>query len=344
MIRNDQHALAEPLSSRGVSERDDSAALRALAQALAPYLREIFDGTPVAPAVPADEYDDQLRRLVTDLPREITEYALVLFDALRVHPNRIDLPTLAKQLGAANGREVSGILLTPFKRRAKQAGMATPPWQDDQRPGGYRVLEDPTGGEQSELLYRKLLEHQSRNRWAVQDLKDVFADEESRRPLPSSVYVWAPEFFDDDVTDGAVVESSCLRTDRPGTRAVVYRAHHDPGIVALFDVATMPAQDPADEWNYTVGGCVHMLKTEISHAELVSMTGGEGIFGTIQGRRRIPTNVQPVLAELLLKHLAHDEKAPLSMPVFDADGSLRRPRRPAAARTRAARTRRTAAS
>jgi hypothetical protein len=297
-----------------MADHQDSTALRALAKALAPYLAEIFEqASPRASTEVGDGFEEQVRRLVADLPRDLTEYALVLFEALMTPPHRIDLQSLAKRLGAADGREVSGILLTPLKRRSRSAGLPEPPWKDDRRPGGYRVLQDDG---RAEYLYRELEEHQKLNGWLAHDLDELISDTDARRPMPSSVYVWAPEYVQDleGVDPEDDVESSCLRTDRPGTRAVIYQAHQHQGIVALFDVGTFP--EPDNDWNYVVGGRVHMLKQPIDRNELLAVPELRGIFEHIQGRRRIPASAQEPLRDLLITRLPPDKQAPLSLPVF----------------------------
>jgi hypothetical protein len=299
-----------------MARRNDSETLRALAEALAPYLREIYEGTGRAPRTDEgddDAFEDNGRRLVADLPRELTEYALVLFEALKEPPHRVDLATLSKRLGAANGREVSGMLLTPLKRRAARVGFSDPPWRDDERPGGYRVLEDPSEGEMSGFLHEELLQHHQRSEWAV-SVDDLLADPEGRRPMPSSIYVWAPEYVE-RLEAGVNQESSCLRTDHPGTRAVIYQAHENQGIVALFDVCTLP--EPNHDWNYTVTGRVHLLTEPIRREQLLEIPRLRSVFAHIQGRRRIPQAAQVALTELLLEHLPRDKMAPLSLPVFE---------------------------
>jgi len=305
---------------------DPEQTLRDLARLLAPYLREALHEDDDEPARQAGRSRDgrydkaQAKDLVSGLNREVTGHALVLFDALRKPPHRIDAATLADQLGALSGRALSGMLTTPLKRHADRLGLKQLPWDEAERTGrDPTVWVDREGNAQR--VYEALVRHREAHpNWAP-PVRDLLANPETRRPVPSSIYVWAPEYADpltDPDLDGSECGASCLRTDRPGTRAVIYRAHENQGIVALFDVGTEPAED--DEWGYYAQGRVHVLNPLVTRAELLERPELARVFAHIQGRRRIPAATHGPLRELLETRFDRGQ-LPVFLPLNDEDES-----------------------
>jgi hypothetical protein len=293
--------------------------LRGLARLLAPYLADELRGTmshhaPRKTVPPRRVYDDAgARDFVADLPLNLTENALVLFEALKDPPHRIDAPALVELLGAVNGRELSGLLTTPLKRRATKLGFGDPPWTTDESGTGHTVWLDRDGD--AERIYQaltrrleELRQHEPRSAHAL------LAHPDTRRPVPSSVYVWAPEYADyfTEAKKDEIVGASCLRSDRPGTRAVIYRAHEDRGIVALFDVGLDPEPDP--EWGWHTEGHFHLVEPKIDRSELLQAPELDRVFAHIQNRRRIPAGAQQQLKDLLVKRFPEGQ-LPLFRPL-----------------------------
>ena len=303
---------------------DAEETLKALARLLAPYLRDAMaerGGVPVEHQTAGEigrAYDAQgAQEFVSGFGRELTEHALVFFDALRESPHRIDASTLADQLGATTGRALSGMLTTPLKRHATRLGFARAPWDEVDRVGrDPSVWTDRDGN--AERIYKALERHRATHPHWTPLVQDLLAHPETRRPMPSSIYVWAPEYADPLAGhDGGRQGSSCLRTDHAGTRAVIYRAQERQGIVALFDVGEDP--EPDDEWGYYARGRLHVLKEPVSRAELLEHPDLARVFGPIQGRRRIPAAAQAPLRQLLETCFDHGQ-----LPVFLPLGPQRR--------------------
>lgn len=283
---------------------DAEQTLRALARLLAPYLAEALQEH--AGGVSGNEtlrrrarqYDEGgAREFVGGLGREVTGHAIVFFDSLRTPPNRVDAVTLADQLGALSGRSLSGMLTTPLKRHADRLGFVLPPWDEvDRAARDPTVWADRDGN--ADRIYRALEQHWvAHPHWNPQ-VQDILAHPETRRPEPSSIYVWAPEYADLTADrDRSAAGASCLRTDRPGTRAVIYRTQERQGIVALFDVGAESKPDP--DWGYYAQGRLHVLAEPLTRAELLEHPVLARVFGTIQGRRRIPVAAQAPLRQLL---------------------------------------------
>lgn len=284
---------------------DPEQTLRDLARLLAPYLRDALSAEDPNPRAGVDNagdarYDEALAdALVSALNRNVTEHALVLFDSLRKPPHRIDAATLADQVGAASGRALSGMLTTPLKRHADRLGLRRLPWDELERTGrDPTVWIDRDGNAQR--IHDALVRHREAHPNWSPSVGDLLAHHETRRPVPSSVYVWAPEYADpltEPAADGKTWGSSCLRTDRPGTRAVIYRAQENQGIVALFDVGMPP--EPDRKWGYSADGRVHVVDPPVTRTELLDRPELARVFGPIQGRRRIPAGSQGPLRELL---------------------------------------------
>ncbi len=299
---------------------DADRTLRAFARLLAPYLADVLrEREPQARIGGTNRargwrYDlEDARDLVGGLNRETTEHALVFFDALRHPPNRIDASTLADQLGAMSGRAIAGMLTTPLKRHAARLGLEVP-WDEPERAArDATVWTDREGN--AARIYEALERHRDAHPHWTPTVEDLLAHPQTRRPAPSSVYVFAPEYADRVATlDGKLYEPSCLRTDRPGTRAVIYRAHEAQGIVALFDVGENPRRD--DEWGYVTTGRLHVLRKSLARAELLERPELARVFGPIQGRRRIPTSAQRPLQEILEPRFGG--QLPIFRPVDDS--------------------------
>jgi hypothetical protein len=292
--------------------------LRELARLLAPYVAEALKGQE-SPTARSDgrgrRYDGEgARDFVASLGREVTEHAMVFFEALSKPPNRIDAGTLADQLGALSGRSLSGMLTTPLKRHADRLGFDRPPWDELDRSGrDPTVWADRDGN--AARIYQALARHWAAHPHWSPRVKDLLTNPETRRPAPSSIYVWAPEYVEElHGRDGKESGSSCLRTDGPGTRAVIYRAHEQQGIVALFDIGETPTPD--EDWGYYARGHVHLLADPITRGELLEHPNLARVFGPIQGRRRIPASAQRPLAELLQRRFDRGE-LPVFLPLDD---------------------------
>jgi hypothetical protein len=299
-----------------VTKPDADRTLKELARLLAPYLTEALGEQADHPATARKSADRERAydaagsaELVGSFGRELTEHALVFFDALRTPPHRVDASTLADQLGALSGRALSGMLTTPLKRHADRLGFDRPPWDEMERTGrDPTVWTDRDGNAQR--LYDALERHREAHPHWSPPVQDLLAHPETRRPAPSSIYVWAPEYADALAEhDGEETGASCLRTDHPGTRAVIYRAHERQGLVAIFDVGEKP--EPNDEWGYYAHGRLHVLKEPVMRAELLEHPDLARVFGPIQGRRRIPAAVQTPLRQLLETRFDHGQ-----LPVF----------------------------
>jgi hypothetical protein len=306
---------------------DAEKTLKELARLLAPYLTEALREHEQQPSRRARldrgsrRYDDAgVQEFVGGLGRELTEHALVFFDALRKPPGRVDAVTLADQLGALGGRALSGMLTTPLKRHADRLGFDSPPWDELARTGrDPTVWADRDGN--AERIHAALEQHRDVHPHWTPGVQDLLAHPETRRPVPSSIYVWAPEYADPLAKlDGGETGASCLRTDHPGTRAVIYRAQERQGLVALFDVGEEP--QPDKDWGYYAYGRVHVLAKPITRAELLEHPDLERVFGPIQGRRRIPATAQVALRQLLETRFPRGH-----LPIFSPlDGSARRRR------------------
>lgn len=110
------------------------------------------------------------------------------------------------------------------------------------------------------------------------------------------MFVFAPEYAEalSEPVDG---ESSVLRDARPGSRGVIYRAHSDQKIVAIFDVESEAYWD--DEFGYMARGHFMPLAKPIARADLLSNETLEPVFKHIQGRRRLPPPAQEAMAQLI---------------------------------------------
>ena len=278
--------------------------LRGFARLLAPYLADELKGhaqakPDVASASDRKPYDAPgAAEFVADLPRELTENALVLFEALQAPPYRIDASTLVDLLGAVNGREIAGLLTTPLKRRAKRLGFGDPPWVTEESGSGHKVWVDRDGN--AARVYKALkARSDALRRRDPATPEQLLAHPDTRRPAPSTVYAWAPEYAefapgDEDRVQGA----SCLRSDRPGTRAVIYRSHEEQGIVALFDVGLYPKE--SDDWGWWTEGYIHRVDPPITRVELLDNHELNRVFAHIQNRRRLPSGAQQAMASLLI--------------------------------------------
>lgn len=295
---------------------DADQTLKELARLLAPYVAEALKESE-NPAAPSDARGGRGRRydakgasdFVASLGREVTEHAVVFFEALRKPPHRIDAGTLTDQLGALSGRSLSGMLTTPLKRHADRLGFDQPPWDELDRSGRDPTVWTDRDGN-AERIYQALTRHRAAHPHWSPPVSDLLASPETRRPAPSSIYVWAPEYVEQlNGLDGKESGSSCLRTDGPGTRAVIYRAHERQGIVALFDIGETPAPD--EDWGYYARGHVHLLADPITRGELLEHPDLARVFGPIQGRRRIPASAQHPLTELLQRRFDRGQ-----LPVF----------------------------
>ncbi len=311
-----------------VVDTPDKRTLRELARLLAPYLREVLEEDEgengVEPRRPrllqgeADYNDEAADVFVQNLSRDVTEHAIVFFDALRKPPHRIDANTLADQLGAISGRALPGMLTTPLKRHADRVGFARPPWDEPKRTGREPTIWRDRDGN-AERIYNALLRHRDAHPHWTPGVHDLLAQAETRRPAPVSVYVWAPEYADpytDPKRDGSVGGSSCLRTDGPGTRAAIYRSQVEQGIVALFDVGERPEEDP--EWGWYAEGRFHVLPEPVTRAELLELPELERVFRPIMGRRRIPAAAQLALQQLLASKFENG-LLPVLLPLEESD-------------------------
>lgn len=272
----------------------DRDALRALARVLAPYVAEELRNQgmePLTAAASIGELDDATaERFVEGLQRDVIERAIEFFAALAEPPHRIDSPTLSARLGVS-GRGLSGALLTPLKRRAAKLGSADP-WRDADTGRGPKVWLDRDGS--ASTMLRALKQASDASRRLETSAADVSVDHETP-PAPVDVYVFEPENAD-HISEGSGY-SSCLRESRPGSRAVVYRASEDQGIVALFDVGEHPQEHPT--WRWGAHGHYHILPQPVTRAELLNDDDLRDVFLNIQGRRRLPPRAQRALLPML---------------------------------------------
>jgi hypothetical protein len=286
-------------------EGTEAEALRALARVLAPYVAdELRSHGFEAPAKRASSrgFDAaNAERYVQGLRPDVVERAIVFFAALAVPPGRIDSETLAAELGVS-GRGLSGALLTPLKRRARKLGLSEP-WQESESGRSRKVWSDRAGNS------RRILQALERESVANRELHNLAAAipsvGEPQHPVPTDVYVWQPKYADQLQT--GPTGSSCLRDSRPGSRAVIYRASHEQGIVALFDVGEYPRPDPT--WRWYAEGHAHVLPRPISREALLEDEALRDVFLHIQGRRRLPPRAQQALLPLL-KSAYDDGKLP----------------------------------
>jgi hypothetical protein len=275
---------------------EDSAALRALARALAPYLVDELrsyglTGRSTDPTLDPDYDDATARRYVEGLGRDVIDRAIELFSALSEPPHRIDSVTLADRVGAVSPRDLPGILTTPLKRRADTLGLPWPWDTDDTRGRTVWRARDP--GMAARIL--DALEHASRTHQANDLPRDPAETAEVPRPAPSAVFVWSHASLQGltETSHG----SSVLRSSRPGSRAVIYRAEQPAAIVALFDVATNP--EPHEKWRWHARGAFHLLEQPITRDELIAVDELRPIFANISSRRRLPPHAQNALRELI---------------------------------------------
>lgn len=270
-------------------------ALRALARVLAPYvadeLRSQGFDAPVQPSASRRLDAATAERYVEGLQPDVIERAIEFFDALAKPAGRIDSETLAATLGVS-GRGLSGALLTPLKRRAKKLALLEP-WQETQGGRGRKVWRDRAGN--ATRILEALEQASLANRELYELATSVATDGEPQRPVPTDVYVWQPKYANGLQT--GPTGSSCLRDSRPGTRAVIYRATNEQGIVALFDVGEYPRPD--QQWRWYADGYAHLLPQPISRDELLEDDALRDVFLHIQGRRRLPPRAQRALQRLL---------------------------------------------
>lgn len=273
------------------AERD---ALRALARLLAPYVAEELRNQglqPLTAAPSSGELDDAAAQLfVEGLQRDVLERAVEFFGALAEPPHRIDSPTLSARLGVS-GRGLSGALLTPLKRRATKLGIPEP-WREADTGRGPKVWLDRDGNAATMLGALESASDANRRLEATSAVVEIDHDS---RPVPVDLYVWQ----DTERLEEGPGYSSCLRDSRPGSRAVVYRASDDQGLVALFDVGEYPQEDPT--WRWGAHGHFHILPQPVSREELLADAHLRDVFLNIQGRRRLPPRAQIALLPMLEK-------------------------------------------
>jgi hypothetical protein len=292
--------------------QDSDDAMRALAKALAPYLADELRGFADhgESARPEPKYDDHtLARYVEGLNRDVIDRAIELFSALTEPPHRIDSLKLAERVGATSPRDLAGILTTPLKRRADALGLPRP-WIADEVRGRSVWRQDD-----HELAARMLgaLEHASEQaRTGDPSHAEAGSHTEEARPIPSAVFVWSPESMRN--LSPAKRDSACLRTTRPGSRAVIYASEVDQGIKALFDVTGYP--QPHTNWRWSVEGTFQLLPEPIRREELLASPDLRPVFGSIMGRRRLPLAAQRALAELLAARLPEN-----ALPLFNVEST-----------------------
>ena len=205
-----------------------------------------------------------------------------------------------------NPRDLAGILTTPLKRRADSLGLPRP-WTEDRIRGrsSWRQHDPDTA--------RRILGalEQASNKHRSQDLlaEEIAEHPEAQRPMPSAVFVWSPVSLQRLTPQKR--DSSCLRDSRPGSRAVIYRAHDNQGIVALFDVNGYPR--PHEKWRWSVEGAFHGLERPISRDELLDNESLRPVFANIMGRRRLPPTAQRALSQLLEARFPDHQ-----LPIFKA--------------------------
>lgn len=269
-------------------------ALRALARVLAPYVAEELRNQgmePLTRPTSTDALDDATaQRFVEGLQRDVVERAIEFFAALAATPNRIDSSTLSARLGVS-GRGLSGALLTPLKRRAAKLG-APEPWREADTGRGPKVWLDRDGS--ASTMLRALKQASDANRRLEISAVEREIDHESR-PVPIDVYVWQPKYTQ-NMQEGPGY-SSCLRDSRPGSRAVIYRASEDQGLVALFDVGEYPQED--ETWRWGAHGHFHILPQPVPREELLEDEHLRDVFLNIQGRRRLPPRAQLALLPMI---------------------------------------------
>lgn len=114
----------------------------------------------------------------------------------------------------------------------------------------------------------------------------------------SSVLVWRPHEFDRRLLAPVVpTPACCLRSTTAGSRAVVYRAAVDQGILGVYDFLTDSYPRPDGGW--AADGLLHRLEHPITRAELLADPDLAPVFTHIQGRRGLPDAAARRLEELL---------------------------------------------
>ena len=117
-------------------------------------------------------------------------------------------------------------------------------------------------------------------------------------PPVSSVLVWRPNGFDNRLKAPAVPTSACcLRSTTAGSRAVVYRAAVDQGIVGVYDFVS--ASFPRPEGGWAAYGVLRRLDRPITRAQLLADRDLSQVFAHIQGRRSLPDAAARRLEKLL---------------------------------------------
>lgn len=117
-------------------------------------------------------------------------------------------------------------------------------------------------------------------------------------PPCSSVLVWRPAEFDDPRKAPVVLTSTCcLRSTTVGSRAVVYRAAFDQGIVGFYDFLSDAVRQAGGGW--TADGVLHRVDPFLPRADLLADEQLSTVFAHIQGRRTIPAAAARRLLSLL---------------------------------------------
>src|ERR1700747_1176074 len=130
--------------------QDAQIVARALARWLAPYLAEELQGvaTPRADAPAAISYDDRYdmetcERYVSTLGDVVLDNAERFFKILADH-GEVGSLALATALEVNGPRNISAVLTTPLKRRAKALSLPYP-WEEAVSPDDRTIWRDPTG-------------------------------------------------------------------------------------------------------------------------------------------------------------------------------------------------------
>jgi hypothetical protein len=281
------------------NQAEIDAALLTLVRALAPHLEPRLahqqGDAVVSPGAPRDITEDAATDFVKDLPPDVVEGGLLLFGALRSDRHEVDSITLADRAGLST-RELSGRIIRPLQQRATELGLKDPWKASRAAPSGdlgSRTIWR-ADGRVAELLYQAF-----KKAIAVRapSAKDPPSLDRATEVLPSAVFTYAPEYARGVDATAKEGWSSCLRTSEPGSRAVIYRAHSDPGLVAIFDVTDWPEADRT--WAYIAPGYFTPIKPPVPRARLLADPELEKVFRHIQGRRRLPLAAQEAMAKII---------------------------------------------
>lgn len=156
-------------TTRPTTGADADAAARALARWLAPYLAvELRNLKPTAADEEGLGYDERYDRracrlFVAGLGDGVLENAQAFFGLL-VRDGQVGSLALSNVLAVGSPRNISSVLTTPLKRRAKALGLPYP-WEEGASADSRTIWLDPTGACKRilEAIHRELETREQRS-------------------------------------------------------------------------------------------------------------------------------------------------------------------------------------